>query len=79
MKSTHRNIPPLVVGIDEAAAMLDVSRWTVMRLCDEGELHSTKVGRLRKIPVSDIHRLIAQNEVTTSACSRSKKNDGQAA
>jgi excisionase family DNA binding protein len=34
-----------LVRVDEAAAFLSVSRWTIYRWVDEGRLRATKIGK----------------------------------
>ncbi len=36
--------PPLL-RVQEAAALLRVSKWTIYRWIEEGRLHATKIGR----------------------------------
>jgi excisionase family DNA binding protein len=36
--------------VDEAAARLRVSRWTVYNLIRSGQLHTIKIGRRRLVP-----------------------------
>jgi len=37
--------------IDEAAARLRVSRWSVYNLIRSGQLHTIKIGRRRLVPL----------------------------
>jgi excisionase family DNA binding protein len=41
---------PELLRVDEAAAVLDVSRWLVYELIRRGDLPSVKLGRLVRIP-----------------------------
>lgn len=45
--------------IEAAADQLDVSRSTVYRMLETGQLRSVKVGRARLIPVAEIDRLLS--------------------
>ncbi|WP_447984735.1 helix-turn-helix domain-containing protein [Nitrospira sp. Nam74] len=36
---------PLLLRVSEAAALLNVSRWTVYRWIEEGRLKATKIGK----------------------------------
>lgn len=49
MKKTYR--------VDEVAKELEVSRRTIERLIQRGEIHSYKVGDTRRIDVSEIEKL----------------------
>ena len=50
--------PPVVLSPAQAAAMLGVSRVTIYALIDRGDIRRYKVGRLTKIPRSDLERLV---------------------
>jgi excisionase family DNA binding protein len=43
-----------LVTVDEAAALLAVSRWTVYRLIKERRVVSVQVGRCRRITASSL-------------------------
>lgn len=47
-----------VMGVDEAAALLRCSRWTVTRMIDRGELKASKIGRQWIITDEDIKALL---------------------
>jgi excisionase family DNA binding protein len=51
-----------LLRVNEAAAVLNVSRWTVYRWVDEGKLSATKIAKqsLRVIGNS-VDRLISEN------------------
>lgn len=42
----------LVLTVDEAAARLRVSRWTLYNLIRSRQLRTVKIGRRRLVPVS---------------------------
>ncbi len=44
----------LLVDVDEAARRLSVSKRTVQALLYSGQLRGVKVGRCRRIPVSEL-------------------------
>jgi len=46
----------LLVTIDEAAQSLAVSRRTLYRLIDSGDVDTIRIGSARRIPVSSLHR-----------------------
>ena len=48
-----------LLRVDEAAAILQVSSKTVRRLLASGDLRAVRIGRLVRIPLSEIDRLIA--------------------
>ena len=41
----------MLFTIDEAAAQLRVSRWTVYNLIRSGQLRTIKIGRRRLVPI----------------------------
>lgn len=45
------------VGVDQTAAVLGVGQSTVYSLVRSGELDSVRVGRLIRIPTSELYRL----------------------
>ncbi|NOT21723.1 MAG: helix-turn-helix domain-containing protein [Nitrospiraceae bacterium] len=51
-----------LLRVNEAAAVLNVSRWTVYRWVEEGKLNGTKIGKqsLRVIGNS-VDKLISEN------------------
>jgi excisionase family DNA binding protein len=46
--------PPGLYTIAEVAEALRVSRWTVMRAIDAGELRAVRLGRLTRIRAADL-------------------------
>ncbi|NYE50200.1 excisionase family DNA binding protein [Spinactinospora alkalitolerans] len=44
----------LVLTVDEAAARLRVSRWTLYNLIRSGRLRTVKIGRRRLVPVASL-------------------------
>lgn len=48
---------PAAVSLEEAARLLSCSPKHIGRLVKSGELLITKVGQLRRVPMSEIHRL----------------------
>lgn len=54
----------LLLGLDEAARMLALSRRTVQELVYAGELRSVRIGRSRRIAVVDLEAFVRrlQNE-----------------
>jgi excisionase family DNA binding protein len=45
---------PVVLTVDQAAARLNVSRWTVYNLIRSNQLASITIGRARRIPLAAI-------------------------
>ena len=50
----------LVVSPDEAARLLGMSRAYIWKLIRDNEIQSTSFGRMRRIPRSEIHRLLTE-------------------
>lgn len=48
-----------VATVDEAAAMLRVSSWSVYRMIERGELKAVKVGSLTRIPTDNLRKFLA--------------------
>jgi excisionase family DNA binding protein len=46
--------------IDEAAARLRVSRWTLYNLIRSGQLHTIKIGRRRLVPPAALDGCVEQ-------------------
>jgi excisionase family DNA binding protein len=44
--------------IDEAAAQLRVSRWTVYNLIRSGQLRTIKIGRRRLVPIDALNECL---------------------
>jgi excisionase family DNA binding protein len=51
--------------VQEFADALGVSRWTVQRMISAGTIHSTKIGRLRRIPWAEQARVLAGDAAPT--------------
>ena len=58
-------IRPEFLTIDEAAEALRLSRSTIYRLLDSGELAYSQIGRRRRIPVDALRAFAAPSEVTS--------------
>jgi excisionase family DNA binding protein len=52
----------LLLRVNEAAVVLNVSRWTVYRWVEEGKLKGTKIGK-QSLPVirNSVDKLISEN------------------
>jgi excisionase family DNA binding protein len=50
----------LLLTAEQAAEMLNIGRCKVYDLLRTGELESVKIGRLRRIPVDNVHRFAAR-------------------
>ena len=48
-----------LLRVDDAAALLKVSRWTVYRLIKERQLITVKVGASRRVPVESVQAYVA--------------------
>lgn len=51
--------PPATIGVPEAAALLGLSKSTLYRAIDRGELPAIKFGRAVQIPRHIVDRLLA--------------------
>ena len=59
----RRQLEPAAVSFDEAARLLSCSPKHIGRLVKSGELLVAKVGELRRVPLSEIHRITSLPEV----------------
>jgi excisionase family DNA binding protein len=50
-----------VLTVTEAAARLRISRWTVYDAIRSGEIKAMRLGRLLRVPSSEVRRLLAGN------------------
>ncbi len=53
--STERLLSP-----HEFAERLSISRWTVYKMMGDGRIQSIKIGRLVRIPESEVLRIVEQ-------------------
>lgn len=62
-----------LLRVNEAAAMLQVSRWTVYRWLGEGRLQGTKLGKgTLRILGASVARLIDENRVSGAYAGKMK-------
>lgn len=47
----------ILLTLDEVAEMLDISKWTLGRICRENGVERTKIGGRSFIPMKEIERL----------------------
>lgn len=55
----HVPITPLTLSVDEAAALLGISRAHAYRLIEQGEIFCIRLGARIRIPRAEIERLVA--------------------
>lgn len=55
------------LSINEIAACLGVSRWTVMRALDDGEIPSVAIRGARRVDPADLHAWIAAQKAVSLA------------
>lgn len=58
VKSNGASNPKLLVGLKEAARMLDVSERKAWQLQADGEIESFKIGRSLKFPVKGLEEYV---------------------
>jgi len=44
----------------ELAERLSISRWTIYKMLEDGRIQSVKIGRLVRIPDSEVLRIVEQ-------------------
>ncbi len=53
-------IVPVALSIDEVAKLLDIGRNSAYALVRCGALHSVRIGRLLRIPRSEVDRFLSE-------------------
>ncbi|HWJ62411.1 MAG TPA: helix-turn-helix domain-containing protein [Acidimicrobiales bacterium] len=53
-------IPRLLLTPVEAGSALGLSRSTIYRLLDDGDLHGVRVRGARRIPINELERFVAR-------------------
>jgi excisionase family DNA binding protein len=61
MERASRELQPLVFTPEEVAKLLCVSRYTVYRLIEQGNLPTVRIGRLRRVRKVDLERWIEEH------------------
>jgi len=61
MERTTRAFDPLVFTPEEVAELLCVSRYTVYRLIEQGNIPSVHIGRLRRVRKVDLERWMEEH------------------
>jgi len=61
MGRASRELQPLVFTPDEVAELLCVSRYTVYRLIEQGNLPTVRIGRLRRVRRVDLERWMEEH------------------
>ena len=56
--NTTTERPKLLLRLTEAAEMLGISRWYLNTLIDEGEIGIVRVGTMRRVPMTEIDRVL---------------------
>lgn len=59
--------PRLVLSVPEAAETLGVSRWTVYRLIEKGQIPSVRLGRRVGVPVAGLQHWLDQGAADSLA------------
>lgn len=54
-----KDLPRLLVNLDEAAAMLSISARSVQRLVESGQLKGVRLGGRRLFPVKELESFVA--------------------
>jgi excisionase family DNA binding protein len=56
------NVQPLAVGLEEAAAMIGIAPRTLRKWATERRLRSIKLGNRLMFRISDLEKLLVENE-----------------
>jgi excisionase family DNA binding protein len=54
------NVPRVLLTVEQTAGALDIGRTTTYALIKSGELGSCRVGRLRRVPLTEIEAYTAR-------------------
>jgi excisionase family DNA binding protein len=68
LQHTERSIaileePPLLMTVAGACSFLNCSRPTLYKLLNDGAIRSLKIGKLRRIPVSELEEFVERGLV----------------
>ncbi len=55
-----QKVQSILLSPQQFADRLSISRWTVYAWLQEGRLRSVKIGRLRRIPASEVERIVQE-------------------
>lgn len=66
-KEAPKSLVPILLKVEEAAQLCNVSRSTVYDLMGKGEIPSIKVGRVRRIPRVAIDQFIERQLLEQAA------------
>ena len=62
-----RQVEPLLITVNEGARMLSVGRTLLYKLMDKGVLGYVKIGKARRLRLSDLEHFITDNSVGPNA------------
>lgn len=62
MNAQAPSLPRVAYSIDEASAMLGISRWSTYQLLRRGELRTVRIGARHRIPAGELERLVRPQE-----------------
>lgn len=65
--TSETNPPRLAYRLGELAAALGISRWTLRRLIDGGELSTSRVGSITIITADEVRRFLARHQTRSDA------------
>jgi excisionase family DNA binding protein len=71
-------ITPLLVTVEQASEILQVSDRTVFTLIDSGQLSSVKIGSSRRISLDDLRRVAAEGADLPTVVERKAARANQA-
>jgi len=66
MEKIKKQVEPLVLTPEEVAEMLSVSKFTIYRLIEQGDIPSVCIGRLRRVRKVDLEHWIEEHLSTAS-------------
>lgn len=57
---TTDQTPPLLLTVPQACTALQISRWQIYQLINDGRLRTVRINRRRFVAPDDLHNLIEQ-------------------
>jgi excisionase family DNA binding protein len=64
----------VLLTVEQAAETIGIGRTTTYSMVKSGELKSVKVGRLRRIPLDEVHALMARLMAEQNAANTTEGN-----
>jgi excisionase family DNA binding protein len=67
----HYGLRPLLVSVEQAAALLALGRTSIYQLINDGEIEPVKIGRSVRFVVAELEQFVGQRQA--ARCSRARR------